>query len=554
MLNKKKVIEKIKYLYKDYNAEDIYIQIVNAMKSFEEIKSKARSKSPTIMITYATSIKDGNKPALESMEQFLDNYVGDSVEGVHFLPFYPFTSDDGFSVVDYTKVDGKAGTWDNLTKISKNYSLMYDAVINHISKSSDWFKGYLEGKQPYNKFFIECDPDADYSMVTRPRALPLLTKFDTVNGEKYIWTTFSDDQIDLNYNEPLLFIEILKVLLLYVNKGCQYIRLDAIGFMFKQLGTKCMHLPQTHVAISLMKDIITEYSSSVWLVTETNVPHKDNISYFGNGKDEADMVYQFTLPPLVLYTFLNENSKLLTDWAKDLTPAPTNSAYFNFLASHDGIGVVPIQSLVSESEFSDMLEKVKAKGGRISYKNNPDGRQSPYELNINYLSAVTEKGDSNDVKAEKFMASQAIILSMQGVPAIYIHSLLGSQNWEEGVISSGINRRINREALNYNDIKNELSDEKTLRYKVFTKYKKLLDLRKTISAFELNAKQTILDISQELFVIERENENTGEKVTAIINVTSKPIKNEFIYGIDIISEKEITKGYEVKPYEVLWVK
>ncbi len=188
---------------------------------------------------------------------------------------------------------------------------MFDAVINHISQHSRWFQGYLSGQEPYTDYFVEVDPAADLSDVVRPRTLPLLTPVETADGTKHVWTTFSADQIDLNYASPDLLLEVLDVLLTYVQQGAQLIRLDAIGFMWKEIGTTCIHLPQAHSLIKLMRAALDEAAPETLLVTETNVPHAENISYFGDGYDEAQMVYNFTLPPLTLHAFLTGDASAL---------------------------------------------------------------------------------------------------------------------------------------------------------------------------------------------------------------------------------------------------
>src|SRR5690625_2389227 len=337
---KDKIIEKLDFLYgnTNYDVEEIYKQIEEIINKYSG-KGKSDnswvSEEDVMLITYGDSIREEGKPSLQTMKEFLVEYV-DSVNAVHFLPFFPYTSDDGFSVVDFREIDPELGSWDDVNEIADQYELMFDAVINHISKESDWFKGFLNNDPKYQDYFVEADPNLDYSQVTRPRALPLLTPFDTDQGTKYMWTTFSDDQIDINYKNPKVLLEIIDILNMYAKNGAKYLRLDAIGFMRKKLGTSCIHLDETHALIKLMRDVLEVSAPGTILITETNVPHEDNISYFGNGYDEAHMVYQFPLPPLTLFSFLKGNAKKLTEWAASLEPTTTETSYFNFLASHDG--------------------------------------------------------------------------------------------------------------------------------------------------------------------------------------------------------------------------
>lgn len=312
---KEQIERRLQRVYKNPEKIEEAVKLIEKrLDHYEEIQKEtvSLSEKDSILITYGDTITEENKSGLEVLHTFLQNHVKEAIGTIHLLPMYPYTSDDGFSVVDYREINPELGDWGHIQALSKDYGLMFDAVINHISKSSRWFEGYLNEKEPYNDYFITCDKDADYSTVTRPRTLPLLTKFNTKNGEKYVWTTFSDDQIDLNFACPSLLAEILDILVMYGRRGAKFIRLDAIGFMWKELGTTCMHLPQTHEMIKLMKDVLNQYAPGTRIITETNVPHKDNISYFGENGDEADLVYQFPLPPLTMYTFLSENATILS--------------------------------------------------------------------------------------------------------------------------------------------------------------------------------------------------------------------------------------------------
>ena len=312
---REKLKQSFKLIYKEEAKINELLELVEQVaKKYEGIPAKDKwiSEKDVMLITYGDTITKENEYGLKTLKDFLDMYVKDAISTVHLLPMYPYTSDDGFSVVDYKEINPELGTWDEVNDLACNYNLMFDAVVNHISKSSVWFQKFLKQEKPYDEYFIDCDPKADYSTVTRPRALPLLTKFDTADGEKSVWTTFSDDQIDLNFKSIKVYAEVLDVLLYYAKNGARFIRLDAIGFLWKELGTSCMHLPQTHEVIKTYRMILEEYAPGTFFITETNVPHEDNISYFGNGHDEAHLIYQFPLPPLTMFSILTENTEKLT--------------------------------------------------------------------------------------------------------------------------------------------------------------------------------------------------------------------------------------------------
>jgi glucosylglycerate phosphorylase len=561
--NSQKVEELLEVLYgtKGIHVYEEICTLITAWQDKTDNRDEKNwiSQNDVMLITYGDSINDSCGKPLTVLNKFLNKYAKGTISDVHILPMFPYTSDDGFSVVDYYQVNSELGTWQDVRNLSKSFDLMFDAVVNHISKSSKWFKGFLEGKDEYRDFFIVADPTGDYSKVTRPRALPLLTPFETADGEKHIWTTFSEDQIDLNFSNPKVLIEILDVLLTYAYNGAKFIRLDAIGFAWKKMGTTCMHLKETHAIVKLMRAVLDQLFPGTIIITETNVPHLDNISYFGDGFDEAHMVYQFPLPPLVLFSFLTGNAAKLGKWAHSLEETPISSctSYFNFLASHDGIGMRPTDGILSEEEKDFMLQAGIKHGGRISYKINSDSSKSPYELNINYMDALTDpNSSSNEVRVKRFIAAQGILLSVIGVPGIYIHSLLGSQNWYQGVEESGINRRINREKLDFEKVCSELEDENSFRSMVFSRFSNLIRLRRNESAFSSSAPQQVLFLDERAFTFIRHNVDTNEKIFVAIDVSGQEYQIKSQYeGIDIVSgEKILAYDMLMLPYSIRWIK
>lgn len=551
-----KIRKRLEFIYgTEEKASEAEKKLKDILKKYSITNEPAKelTQEDTMLITYGDSIVREGTDALEVLGEFLHLYVKDAINNVHLLPMYPYTSDDGFSVVDYRKIQTELGGWGNIEVLSKNYGLMFDAVINHISKSSEWFQKYLAGEKPYTDYFITCDPKADYNKVTRPRALPLLTEFETVQGKRFVWTTFSEDQIDLNFACPELLAEIMDILIMYGRAGARFIRLDAIGFMWKELGTSCMHLPQAHELIKLMKDVLNIYSPSTKIITETNVPHKDNISYFGNGHDEADLVYQFPLPPLVMYSLLKKDASVLSQWMKTLELPGDEVTFFNFLSSHDGIGVRPTEGILTDEDRDFLVEKTLRHGGRVSYKDNGDGTKSPYELNINYQDALAGPEESDDTRIRRFLAAETILLSIQGIPGIYIHSLLGSRNDYYGMTTSDIPRRINREHLEYEDLKGQLEGE-TNRNRIFKEMLHLLHIRKGEKAFAPQAEQEVLDMDSRVLALRRKHTASGECIYVYINGSDENVNIGHLAGTNLLNEKRIEKEFTLAPYEAAWVK
>jgi sucrose phosphorylase len=490
-----------------------------------------------LMISYGDALRREGEAPLKTLKEFLDEEFGDCVNLVHLLPMFPYSSDDGFSVIDYREIDPALGSWEDIGNLRAGYGLVFDAVINHVSRKSRYFEAFVSGDPAYQDFFITADPKADYSLVTRPRALPLLTPVETAEGIKHLWTTFSDDQIDLNYKNPQVLLEMLDVLLLYACRGARFIRFDAIGFAWKELGTSCMHLPQVHQMVKLMRAVLQSRAPGCSIITETNVPHKDNVSYFGGGHDEAAMVYQFPLPPLTLFSFLTGDASRLSDWAAGLEPTASGTAYFNFLASHDGIGLRPVEGLLSGEERDLLVKESLARGGEISYRTLPDGSRDPYELNINYLDAIAADVKDDETRARKFIASQCILLSMMGLPAVYYHSLVGSRGDREGYIQSGVKRRINREKLDFPRLRSELRAPASLRGLVASRYKALIRLRRETPAFHPNSPQQVLRLGAEIFALLRGR--GSERVLALVNVSGGAIKTDTGFsGKDLVSGED----------------
>jgi sucrose phosphorylase len=509
--------------------------------------------SDVLMITYGDAVCKKGEAPLATLQQFMEAEFHDSINIIHLLPMFPYSSDDGFSVIDFRQINPEMGTWKDIEKLNAGYDLMFDAVINHVSRESAWFKGFTEGNPAYRDFFITANPDGDYTKVVRPRSLPLLTKVETSEGPQYVWTTFSDDQIDLNYKNPAVLLEILDILLLYAGKGGRFIRFDAIGFAWKEEGTSCMHLPQVHEMVKLMRAVLQSCAPLCSIITETNVPHADNISYFGSGHDEAALVYQFPLPPLVLFSFLKQDASRLSQWAASLEPTGNDTAYFNFLASHDGIGLRPVEDILNDAEKEFMVKETLARGGQIGYRSLSDGSEVPYELNINYLDAIA--GDETDTQrqAQKFMASQCILLSMMGLPAIYYHSLFGSHGDPAAYKESGIKRRINREKLDAGVLLNELHQSGTLRNLVVSRYKQLICLRKTLQAFHPNSPQRVLCLEPEVFALLRGER--PEQILVLVNVSGRQVTVQpGRAGTDLVSGEACGPAVNLAPWQYRWIR
>jgi sucrose phosphorylase len=519
------------------------------------------SQRDVMLITYGDSLLGENEPPLVSLRRFAREHFHGVFSAVHILPFFPYSSDDGFSVIDYREVNPELGSWRDVKELSRHFRLMFDLVLNHISAKSDWFADYLAGRPGFEDLAIEVDPGTDLTFVTRPRSLPLLTEFTKDSGESvHLWTTFSADQVDLNFASPEVLAKMVDVLLYYVEQGADYIRLDAIAYLWKQIDTSCIHLPRTHEVVRLFRAILDLVAPEVVIITETNVPHQENISYFGDGTNEAQMVYNFSLPPLLLHTFLNEDASVLTEWTEGLHLESERTTFFNFTASHDGIGVRPLEGILPQAEIERLADTARANGGRVSFKTNPDGSESPYELNITYLDALLrpDADGADSLHAERFLASQSIPLVLPGMPAVYIHSILGSRNWEEGVRQTGRARTINREKLDVDEVVSQLKKPDSLRARIFHPYCKMIRTRTAQAAFHPNAACRILSPGAGVFAAVRAS--AGQTVYALTNVSTSAVEvklpaNGIPTGLTDLLSGEVAGSdrLELAPYQVVWL-
>ncbi|WP_106478731.1 sugar phosphorylase [Phytohalomonas tamaricis] len=554
----------LQFVYNE-RAEEILRRLLTVIsRNTESIPSPARplwTERSQFLITYGDSILDNQKDVmpLDSLERFLTERLNNIFSTVHILPFFPWSSDDGFAVVHYREVNPDLGDWAHIRRIADQHNLMADLVINHVSRESLWFTDYLAGSQPGRDYFIEMPSDTDVSQVTRPRNTPLLVPVHTRRGKRYVWATFSDDQIDLNYNNPDVLLEMIGVLLHYLSQGARLIRLDAIAYLWKELGTTCIHLPQTHEIVKLIRAVMEYVAPGALLITETNVPHKENLSYFGAG-DEAHLVYQFTLPPLLVHTLTSGDAGALTEWASTLPPLPKNCTFFNFTASHDGIGVRALEGLLPEHEIKQMLDLMQRFGGYVSMKTDADGKDSPYEINITYFDAMkgTRKG-ADPWQIARFLCSQTIMMGLKGIPAVYIHSLTGTVNDYDNVSRSGHLRAINRKRWQREEIDHQLAAITPTRF-VFKAMTITLHKRRKEPCFHPEAEQKILDFGPGLFAFMRGPLADGRRLLAIHNVTDQPQLIQLPEGYSRERWHDLLGTFEpddetpiLKPYYSAWL-
>ena len=533
------------------------------------------SERDLVLITYGDMIHGEGSSPLSILRKFVDTYNQGAVNTLHILPFFPYSSDRGFSVTDFRRVDPKLGTWEDIANIGGRYDLMFDGVLNHCSSRSRMFREFLDGNHAFKDFFIAYDSPDDLtpdqrSKIFRPRTSDILTKVHTINGPKYVWTTFSEDQIDLNFRNPEVLIRVLDGLLFYVRSGADILRLDAVTYLWAEPGTDCVHLPETHEVVKLLRDVLDVVAPGVAIVTETNVPHEDNVSYFGNGYDEAHMVYNFALPPLVLHSFYRENATALSEWAGNLSAPSKLATFFNILDTHDGVGLMGVRGILPKEDIDFIIQRAKGHGAYISYKMGENRIEEPYEINTTWWSAIN-RDDSDEnlaLQVKRYFASRSIQLVIQGIPAVYAHGAIGTPNDHDLVRNTKHNRDVNRGVIDSNAVVDDLKDPHS-KISIISREGPKFNLTHTKQrAFHPNGAQYVLMISPDVFTVLRVSPESDQHILTMTNVTSRictieiPLSELSVQETrwhDLLSEKEWkAEGKELsitlQPYDVIWLK
>ncbi|MGJ8692105.1 MAG: sugar phosphorylase [Thalassotalea sp.] len=567
-----KVQQQLAFIYQDVKLnielEELATELI-ALMNIDEYCQQVQpfanhwSQKDVIMITYGDSVMQPEQAPLATLQNFIDDYLA-SINGVHILPFFPYSSDDGFSVIDYSSVNESLGDWHDISAIAKKKRLMSDLVINHCSSRSLWFENFIKGDGHGSDFFFTGQPSDDLSDVVRPRTSPLLRATETAKGTQHVWCTFSHDQVDFDFTNPQVLLEFVKIIRQYLDAGVNVFRLDAVAFLWKIVGSPSINLPQTHEVVRLLRTLIEHAQHDAVIITETNIPNTQNLTYFGNA-NEAHCIYNFSLPPLLINTLITGNCLYLKRWLMSMPPAQDGTTYFNFIASHDGVGLRPAEGLLDDSELTTLVETMQNFGGKISWRTTETGEQKAYEMNIALYDALkgTTAGE-DQLGMQRFICAHAVMLALEGIPGIYIHSLLGTQNDYEKLKNTHHNRSINRHRWHYPELQAKLADQQSHHHRVLTTLTKLIDIRTAQPAFHPNATQFTLHLGLQLFGFWRQSPNRRQSIFCISNISDQPIAlpigelnliiteswHDLISGMEI---SDLTQSITLTPYQTVWL-
>ncbi len=565
---KKDIKRKLNLIYKPTKSKknlkiysDEIFKVINKYNKFGKKVKKVRiSEKTSVLIAYSDSLLNGNKEkTIKIFRKFYDKNLGSFFEIIHFLPFYPSSSDSGFAVKDHYQVDKKLGHWSDIYHQSKKTNIMADIVINHASSKGLWFKNFLSDKSPGKEYFLTVSKKFDTSKVIRPRENKLLKKIIIFKKNNFIWRTFSDDQIDLNFNNPKVLLRFIKIIINLLNHGVTIFRLDAIAYLWKKSGSKCVNLRETHEIIKLLRIICNSLKTQPIIITETNLPEKENLSYFGRNNDEAHWVYNFSLPPLLVHSFLFEDSTYLNRWSKKLPNTKIGNNYLNFIASHDGIGMRPVEGYLNKEKLSKLFKRLKKNGGQLSYRKVQGSLKEVYEANITLFNAFkkTDYDKKGRFFLERYISAHAIMIAFEGVPAIYFNSIFGTSNDEYKYIISGNKRDLNRYKWNRKRLDNLLKDKSSKESIFFNEITKLISIKRKNKAFHPNAQRESLNMGKKVFCFKRTSLDKKQIIYNITNLSSKYQKLKFYHKFskykNLLGKTSISQGSKLKPFETLWL-
>ena len=521
--------------------------------------------SSVVLITYPDSIYRKDESTLKTLTEFVKNRLGGLSSVIHVLPFLPSTSDGGFAVSNHEKIDDTFGNWNDLKDLSSKHKIMADLVLNHVSSSHPWVHQFIKSEDPGPSYIVSPSETNVWENVIRPRNTSLFTNINTKQGFKSVWTTFGPDQIDVDWRNPHIFLEFLKLLVRYITNGADWIRLDAIAFIWKEPHTTCLHLDPVHSIVKLLNKCLKIIKPSAVLITETNVPEKENLSYLIEG-NEANLAYNFTLPPLLLEAIYTGKTDLLKSWLSTWKELPRHTSLLNFTSSHDGIGLRALEGIMDDQRIHNLLVESEKRGGLVSHRRLSNGDDQPYELNISWWSAMSNEGSDNTVfQFERFLLSQLFTLSIKGVPAFYLPSVLASPNDIDSFRKTGQRRDLNREKFEANQLLDVLKNFDSPASKNISYLTHIVKVRSRLKAFHPEASMKCISTNIDNCIILQRGLDE-DSVYVICNMSSNflsisPLNQ--INSLELTPEKRlldnITGSYfnadtfKLNPYQVVWL-
>ena len=423
-----------------------------------------------MLITYSDSMGEN----LKDLRTVLDKHFSKAIGGIHVLPFFPSSGDRGFAPIDYHKVDPEFGTWKDIEALSKEYYLMCDYMINHISAQSEYYKDFLEKKDDskykdlfirYKDFWENGEPteeEVDAIYKRKPRAPYVDAHFKDGSVEK-VWCTFDEEQIDIDCRTQTSKKFIKDNLTNLCSHGAAMIRLDAFAYATKKAGTSCFFIePDVWNFLDECQEIVEPYETVILPEIHEHYTIQDKIA------KQDYYVYDFALPMLLINALYYGHSQYLKHWL-DICPRKQ----FTTLDTHDGIGVVDVKDLLPDEEIERTKEDIFQYGANVKkiYNTAAYNNLDIYQVNCTYYSAL-----GNDDKA--YVIARAVQFFAPGIPQVYYVGLLAGENDLDLLERTKVGRNINRHYYSLEEIDLEVSRP------VVQQILKLMEFRNTYPAFD----------------------------------------------------------------------
>ena len=541
------------------------LQILSSASGNGDIPTKGNpwTVDDVVLITYADTVVEADQPALVSLRTFINSQLSDVAGVIHVLPFLEASSDGGFAVASHDCLESRHGDWNDLADLAEGRKLMADLVLNHVSASHPWVRQFLRDQEPGRSCVLEASPDPCWDNVVRPRSSALFTKLQGPISMRQVWTTFGPDQVDVDWRHPEVLLGFTRLLARMVAHGVGWIRFDAVGFVWKEPNTSCIHQPQAHQLVEILRQLLTIACPDGVVVTETNVPEQENLSYLRTGR-EAHLAYNFPLPPLLLEAAVSGSADLLNRWLSRWPSLPESTSLLNFTACHDGVGLRPLEGLMPPSRLMDLLIACEQRGGLVSHRRLADGNEVPYEINISWWSAMADGGlDPSYWQRERFLLTQLMVLALPGVPALYLPALLATSNDVGRFRRTGHRRDLNRPQFKKSSLERRLQDPESDAAAVLVALKQAIAVRALQPALHPDGQLQVLTPDRvDRVVLHRSH--AGHDLVAVHNVTSTRLTLD-PFGlldledtdpwVDCLSGRtlEPCRRHLLNPYEVLWL-
>ncbi len=464
-------------------------------------------------------------------------------------------SDGGYAVSDFRNIDPRAGTLDDLAALASEMQtreilLVLDVVVNHTSNEHEWAQRAREGEKTYQDYYYTFEnrnmPDMFEQSMPEifPETSPGNFTWDEEMG-RWVMTVFNNYQWDLNYSNPAVFIEMLDIILYWANKGADILRLDAVAFLWKKIGSTCQNEREAHLILQLFKDCCQVTSPGVLFIAEAIVAPFEVAKYFGEDAviaKECEIAYNATYMALMWDAVATKNAKLLNQGIKSLPVKLERATWLNYVRCHDDIGLgfddsdIILAGYKPASHRKFLIEYYTGKFADSHARGLPfgqnekngDARISGSLASLVGLQYAVEKGDpkSIDEAISGILLLHSMIMSFGGIPLLYYGDELGQLNdysYEHDVNKNGDTRWVHRPTIDW-EVAEQRNVPGTVEYKIFSALKRMISVRKEIDVFaDFNNRELIDVVNPHLFVFVRYSLNKqAEKILVVANFDGKP--------------------------------